>query len=60
MYAPIPDEPPIKKFKAKQNIPCLTSYKTNPDRSYWDSWPKLGSGKGQNIKSKINPEVLRI
>ena len=59
MYEPIPDEPPMKKFKPKQNIPCLASYKTNPDKSYWDSWPKLGWEKGKNIKSKIDPDVLK-
>ena len=55
----LPDEPPKKKFKPKQDIPKLVSYRIKPGDSYWDSWPKLSWSEGQNVKSKIDPEMLR-
>ena len=59
MYSPIPDEPPLKKFKRKHELPQLPSYKCTAPSDYWEKWPKLSWDAGKEIKSQVNPEVLR-
>ena len=58
MYKPLPDEPELKKFKRKHNLPVLNSYKGPADENYWKVWPQLCWKKGKEMKSPINPEVL--
>ena len=52
MKAELPDEPPMKKFKSKHNLPLLDDYKQNPNKHYWNYWPKLTWEEGKNIKVK--------
>ena len=58
MYKPLPDEPELKKFKSKHNLPRLASYKGSASESYWEMWPRLEWEEGKRIKSSINPEIL--
>jgi hypothetical protein len=59
MYAPLPDPPPLKKFKPKYHLPKLPNYKVLATEEYWDMWPKLDWVRGKNMKSQVNPKVLR-
>ena len=59
MYSPIPEQPPLKKFKSKHDLPKLVSYKGSAPESYWEKWPKLNWQEGKRIKSQIDPEMLR-
>ena len=43
----------VKKFP---NIPCLKSYTSHPEPSYWENWPKRDLPQTPN--TKINSELL--
>ena len=58
MYLPLPDEPLLKKFKSKQNLPKLASYSEPAPDWYWEKWPCLDWEVAKKLKSQINPEIL--
>lgn len=58
MFLPLPEEPPLKKFKSKHKLPKLESYEVTAPDWYWESWPQLSWEEGKKIKSQIDPLIL--
>ena len=58
MLLPLPEEPPLKKFKSKHDLPKLNTYEGTAPDWYWKSWPHLSWEEGKKMKSQIDPEIL--
>ena len=54
-----PELPPLKKFRSKFNLPVLNDYRSTPDNRYWKFWPTVSWEAGNNLKPKINPDILK-
>lgn len=60
MSLPVPELPPMKTFKPKYKLPLLQSYKTKPDKTYWEIFPTNYKPQCTSLVDPIKLKALAL